>query len=250
VASCDRANQTISFAVSDSGIGMTPEQMTRLFQPFAQADAATSRRFGGTGLGLVITRQIAQLLGGDVTVRSAPGQGSTFTLSVTTGPLEGVQMVNASDPRPTAVEAPAAASSLPRIDGRVLLVEDGPDNQRLLTVFLRKAGAEVALAENGQEAVEKALAALATGQPFGVILMDMQMPVMDGLTATRLLRERGYQGPIVALTAHAMEGELEKCLAAGCDHYLSKPIARDVLIREVAARMKRVSQGVCVTAPA
>jgi signal transduction histidine kinase/CheY-like chemotaxis protein/PAS domain-containing protein len=250
VASCDRANQTISFAVSDSGIGMTPEQMTRLFQPFAQADAATSRRFGGTGLGLVITRQIAQLLGGDVAVRSAPGQGSTFTLSVATGPLEGVQMVAASDPRPTAVETPAGAATLPRIDGRVLLVEDGPDNQRLLTVFLRKAGAEVALAENGQAAVDKALAALAAGQPFGVILMDLHMPVMDGLTATRLLREQGYEGPIVALTAHAMKGELEKCLAAGCDHYLSKPIARDVLIREVAARMERVSQGVCVTAPA
>jgi signal transduction histidine kinase/CheY-like chemotaxis protein len=245
VASCDRAHEMIRFAVIDSGIGMTPEQMTKLFQPFAQADTSTTRLFGGTGLGLAITKRIAELLGGDVTVSSEPGKGSTFTLTVATGPLVGVQMVSTSDPRPIASEAPTAASSLPRIDGRVLLVEDGPDNQRLLGTFLRKAGAEVMLAENGQEAVDQALAALAEGRPFGVILMDMQMPVMDGLTATRLLRQRGYTGPIVALTAHAMKGELEKCLAAGCNCYLSKPITRDGLIREVAACMPRVPQEAC-----
>lgn len=245
VAACDRARELVSFAVIDSGVGITPAQMGRLFEPFAQADTSTTRLFGGTGLGLTITKRIAELLGGDVTVSSAPGQGSTFTLTVATGPLTGVQMVRAADRRPTAIEAPPAAASLPRIAGRVLLVEDGPDNQRLLSTFLRKAGADVTLAENGQQALDMALAAVANGRPFGVILMDMQMPVMDGLMATRLLRQRGYTGVIVALTAHAMKGELEKCLAAGCDCYLSKPIARDVLIREVAARMSRVPQAVC-----
>ena len=245
VTSCDRARELVRFAVIDSGIGMTPEQMKGLFQPFAQATTSTARLFGGTGLGLVITKRIAELLGGDVSVASAPGQGSTFTLTVATGALTGVQMVSATDPRPTTVAVPPAGVALPSLDGRVLLVEDGPDNQRLLTTFLRNAGAEVVVAENGQEAVDKAWAAKNEGRPFGVILMDMQMPVMDGLTATRVLRQRGYTGVIVALTAHAMKGELEKCLAAGCHSYLSKPIARDTLIREVAARMAPVCRKTC-----
>ncbi len=245
VASCDRARELTRFAVVDSGIGMTPAQMEGLFQPFAQATTSTTRLFGGTGLGLAITKRIAELLGGDVTVTSAPGQGSTFTLTAATGTLTGVQMVSAVDQRPTAVESPATAKTLPRIDGRVLLVEDGPDNQRLLSTFLRKAGADVVLAENGQEAVDRAWAARSAGQPFDIILMDVQMPVMDGLTATRVLRQRGYTGVIIALTAHAMKGELEKCLAAGCNSYLSKPIARDTLIREVAARFRRAPQVAC-----
>jgi CheY-like chemotaxis protein len=237
VASCDPREQKLSFAVIDEGIGMTSEQAARLFQPFTQADASTCRQFGGTGLGLVISKRIATLLGGDVTVASQPDRGSTFTLTVATGPLEGVQMVAAADPRPTSIEAPAPASDLPRVAGRVLLVEDGQDNQRLITLLLEKAGAEVTLAENGKEGLEKALAAMSKARPFSVVLMDMEMPVMDGYTATRRLRDQGYPGQIVALTAHAMKGQLDKCLAAGCDHYLSKPISRDVFIREVAARM-------------
>ena len=241
VASCDPQAETISFAVIDQGVGMTPEQVARLFQPFTQVDASTSRRFGGTGLGLVISKRIAELLDGDVTVASVPGRGSVFTLIVATGPLEGVQMVAAPDPRPSSVEVPTPAGDLPRIRGRVLLVEDGQDNQRLLTILLEKAGAEVTLAENGLTGVEKVLSAMTEGRPFGIVLMDMEMPVMDGYTATRQLRDQGYLGQIVALTAHAMKGQLAKCLAAGCDHYLSKPIRRELLIREVAARMGRRS---------
>ena len=241
VASCDLRAETLSFAVIDQGVGMTPEQVARLFQPFTQADASTSRRFGGTGLGLMISKRIAELLDGDVTVATEPGRGSVFTLTVATGPLNDVQMVAACDPRPTSIESPAPSTDLPAIRGRVLLVEDGQDNQRLLTLLLQKAGAEVTLAENGHEGMEKALAATAEGQPFGVVLMDMEMPVMDGYTATRRLRDQGYLGQIVALTAHAMKGQLAECLSAGCDHYLSKPIRRDLLIREVAKRMDCLS---------
>ncbi len=241
IASCDRANEIISFAVVDTGIGITPEQASRIFEPFVQADTSTTRHYGGTGLGLIITRRIAELLGGTVTACSRIGEGSTFTLSVATGPLEGVQMVGAAEPRPTTLEAPIPVEALPRIHGRILLAEDGPDNQRLISFILRKAGAEVIVVANGCEAVEAALAALEEGTPYPVILMDIQMPVMDGYEAVRILRQKGYTGQIIALTAHAMKGELDKCLTTGCDHYLSKPIARDTLIREVAARMGQAS---------
>jgi len=235
--SCDPSRQLIRFAVTDTGIGMTPEQISRLFVPFSQAEDSTTRRFGGTGLGLAITKRLAEALGGQVAVASDPGRGSTFTLTVATGPLDNVKMVTTIEPEPEAESGPPRPE-LPRIDGRVLLVEDGPDNQRLISAFLRKAGAKVALAENGRDAVDMALAAAADGIPFDVILMDMQMPIMDGLTATRILRARGYTGPIVALTAHAFKAELDRCLAAGCDHYLTKPISRDKLIREVAVRIR------------
>jgi signal transduction histidine kinase/ActR/RegA family two-component response regulator len=239
---CDRPSETMTFDVIDHGIGMNTEQIERIFRPFTQADNSTTRRFGGTGLGLTITRRIAELLGGDVSVMSAPGRGSTFSLRISTGPLAGVQMVQAADPTPTTVALPPAAEKLPTIKGRVLLAEDGMDNQRLLRAILRKAGATVEVAENGQVAVDKAWTATESGRPFGVILMDMQMPVMDGYTATRALRAAGYTGPIVALTAHAMTGELDRCLEAGCDHYLAKPIDRALLVREVALRMREPSR--------
>ncbi|MFQ5424041.1 MAG: ATP-binding protein [Phycisphaerae bacterium] len=242
VLECDRRNEKLLFHVIDDGIGMTPEQMARLFKPFTQADVSTTRKFGGTGLGLTITRRIAQLLGGDVTVKSEAGKGSTFTISVCTGPLEGIQMVEAPDDTPTTTTKQTKTKDLPGIDGRVLLVEDGPDNQRLIAHLLKKAGADVTLAENGKLGMEQALQARDAGEAFGVILMDMQMPVMDGYAATRALRRQGYDGQVVALTAHAMKGDLDRCLTAGCDHYLSKPIDRDVLIREVADRMGRASE--------
>ncbi len=228
---------TVQFDVIDTGIGMTPEQKAHLFQPFTQADTSTTRRFGGTGLGLMISRRLARMLGGDITVESQPGRGSTFTVTIATGDIDGVEMIN----DPAAELARAASSTDPgvpvkpnrRLNCRVLLAEDGPDNQRLIVHVLKKAGADVTVVENGQQAIEAAMAAQ-EDQPFDVILMDMQMPVMDGYQATAELRRRGYDRPVIALTAHAMATDRQKCLEAGCDDYATKPIDRRKLIDLVA----------------
>jgi PAS domain S-box-containing protein len=234
VASCDRQAEKLSLAIIDQGIGMTPEVTAKLFRPFTQAEVSTSRRFGGTGLGLAISRRIAEILGGDINVVSEPGRGSTFTLTVSTGPLEGIPMVRAADPWRISAETPTLVSNLPSIPGRVLLAEDGLDNQHLIGFLLKKAGADVTMVENGLLALEQALTAWKEGRPFDVILMDMQMPVMDGYEATRRLRAENYTGPIIALTAHAMAEDRLKCLDAGCDDYATKPINRMKLLSSIA----------------
>ncbi|MCC6677998.1 MAG: response regulator [Phycisphaerales bacterium] len=227
----------IEFTVTDTGIGMSPEEMARLFEPFTQADGTMSRRFGGTGLGLAICRHLSTMLGGEIRVASEPGRGSSFTLSLPTGPLEGVAMrerTRADDPgsRPRSA-IPAEPAPDPACTARVLLAEDGPDNQRLITHYLRRGGIAVEVVDNGAAAVEHALAAAAAGRAFDVVLMDMQMPGLDGYSATGLLREKGYRGPIIALTAHAMDGDRERCLRSGCDEYLTKPVNAAALVETV-----------------
>jgi len=217
----------VTIDISDTGIGMDAEQVSRLFQPFVQADGSMTRRYGGTGLGLVISQRLARLMGGDVTVRSEMGQGSTFTVTVDGGSLVGVQRLTGlteSVLQPTAEEDPEEI----KLSGRILLAEDGPDNRHLISLHLTSAGAEVVTAENGRIAVT-----LARQQSFDLILMDMQMPELDGYGATSELRRRGMTLPIVALTAHAMAGDREKCLVAGCTDYLTKPIDVELLLRTV-----------------
>jgi signal transduction histidine kinase/CheY-like chemotaxis protein/HPt (histidine-containing phosphotransfer) domain-containing protein len=219
------------FTVTDDGIGMSTDQLGRLFQPFVQADTSTTRRFGGTGLGLVICRRLAEMLGGSISARSAPNEGSTFALRVPTGDIHDVPMVERIEeagPLPQLLDV-----STIRCEGSVLLAEDGRDNQVLISTHLRRAGATVAVAENGREAVEMALAAVRSGRPYDVILMDMQMPELDGYGATAKLRGRGYDGWILALTAHAMATDRERCLSAGCDDYLTKPIDKLHLLTTV-----------------
>jgi signal transduction histidine kinase len=234
----------LQFDVCDTGTGIQPHELARLFQPFSQADSSTTRRFGGTGLGLAISRRLARLLGGDITVESEPGHGSTFRVVVATGPLDGVRFLEHPEQaaleskQPAGIEICAAA----RLDCRVLLAEDGPDNQRLIATILRRAGADVTVVENGQAAVDEALAARRAGAPFDVILMDMQMPVLDGYGATALLRAEGYTRPIVALTAHAMTQERDRCLAAGCDEHATKPINRNELLEVVRRWAERSHQ--------
>ena len=221
--------------IQDTGIGLTPPQIERLFESFSQADESTTRRFGGTGLGLSISRKLARLLGGDIVVRSEPGVGSVFSLTI------GCGSANVLDLLENWHESglPAAALAQPRgevtLHGRILLAEDGRDNQRLISTHLRAAGAEVVIAENGLRAVQAA-----TLQPFDLILIDMQMPEMDGYTATRELRRLGFKRPIVALTAHAMAEDRQKCLACGCSDYLSKPVNRELLISTLAHHLENM----------
>ncbi len=229
----------LRFEVSDTGIGMTPEQIDRLFSAFCQGDTSTTRKYGGSGLGLTISRRLAALMGGDVTVVSKPGAGSCFTVLIAATPAtdalaQGSKTVFANPAAPS--PASAALAGL-----RILLAEDGPDNQRLITFHLRKAGATVDIAENGRIAAVMAYPRPGAVAPYSVILMDMQMPELDGYGAASLLRQRGCPTPIIALTAHAMAEDRQRCIAAGCDDYQTKPINRDVLIkvcREWADRAK------------
>jgi signal transduction histidine kinase/CheY-like chemotaxis protein/HPt (histidine-containing phosphotransfer) domain-containing protein len=222
-------NGRIRFDVFDTGIGISPAQLEKLFQSFTQADESTTRRFGGTGLGLNISKHLAKLLGGQITVTSEAGKGSTFSVEIEAGPLDVAQMIenvkeSLAEPRPS--HTPRAGVTL---HGRILFAEDGPDNQRLISTHLRRAGAEVLIADNGQAALD-----LLQSQPFDLVLMDMQMPVLDGYNATSELRRKGYTLPVIALTAHAMAEDRGKCLQAGCTDYLSKPIDRDKLLRVIA----------------
>ena len=226
--------------VSDTGIGMSDDEVQRLFRAFSQVDNSATRRFGGSGMGLCISKHLVEALGGTIEVQSSPGKGSTFSLTIDPGPLDGIRVVQvASDAAARQRRILPSEGSKIRLHGRILLVEDGADNQRLISLLIRKAGAEIVAVENGSLAVEEALAARKLGNPFDVILMDMQMPVMDGYTAARQLRDRGYTGPIIALTAHAMDQDHEKCVAAGCDDYATKPIDRQQLLTTIARWSER-----------
>ncbi len=215
--------------VVDTGIGLSEAAAEKIFDPFSQADATVTRRFGGTGLGLSISKRFAEALGGGIRVHSEEGVGSVFIVTIETGPLDGVAMIEPTeeDLRMPGGDEQHLAIRLPNM--RVLLVDDGEENRDLMSVILQEAGASYKTAENGLQAIE-----LATSEDWDVILMDMQMPVMDGYTATRTLREHGYDRPIIALTAHAMQQAEQRCRDAGCSGFLSKPIEFDKLITTLA----------------
>jgi signal transduction histidine kinase/DNA-binding response OmpR family regulator len=233
-------NHVIRFEISDTGIGMTPDQVVKLFQPFTQADVSTTRKFGGTGLGLTISKRLAHVLGGDITIASEPGRGSTFIFTLDGGLREGVELLeNFTADQLAGADAEETSEDV-RLSGRILLAEDGEDNQDLLSTHLRKAGADVVIAGNGRLAVESAMEAMAPGgRRFDLILMDMHMPELDGYGATRKLRAAGLNLPIVALTANAMAEDRVKCLEAGCTDYLSKPITRSHLVATVARYLEQ-----------
>ncbi len=231
------AGSTIKVAVRDTGIGMSKAQIDRLFQPFVQADDSMTRKYGGTGLGLVISKRLALYMGGDLTINSEIGRGSTFTLTVEGGSLEGTPMRHGLTESMLAVYAQPVSPDETVLRGRILLAEDGVDNQHLLTMHLTMAGAEVVVAPNGREAVERV-----KSEPFDLVLMDMQMPELDGYEATAQLRRLGFKLPIIALTAHAMTGDRAKCLDAGCTDYLTKPIDREVLLRSVDGYLRTLDK--------
>lgn len=232
-------NPHLRFDVEDTGIGMTAEQMSRLFRAFEQADTTTTRRYGGTGLGLRISKHLAELLGGDITVQSRLDRGSVFSAVIATGPLDQLELVFCQDlnREKTTVAKTGGFDLHGALTGcRILIAEDGIDNQRLLAFHLKKAGAAFTIVENGRMTIEamtvdgSLTGALAHPCPFDVILTDMQMPEMDGYESSRLLRSKGCTIPIIALTAHAMSGDMSKCINAGCDAYATKPINREQLI--------------------
>jgi CheY-like chemotaxis protein len=223
----------IAIDVVDTGIGIQTDKLSTMFDPFVQADSSVTRRFGGTGLGLTISRRFARALGGDVAVRSDLGKGSTFTLTVPTGALDGVRLIEPGQlsADETAVRVtPETSWKFP--PARVLVVEDGPENREFLMLVLSDAGLIVREAEHGQAGVERA-----SSERFDLVLMDMQMPVMDGYAATRRMREQGIQVPIIALTANAMKGAEQEVMAAGCSGFLMKPIEIDQLMETLAARL-------------
>jgi PAS domain S-box-containing protein len=215
----------LRIAVNDTGIGIEPDRAHVVFEPFGLADAETSRRRGGIGLGLSICRRIAAALGGAVSFTSNPGVGSTFVFEMPLPPTAAVHPSD-QDRLPAVHPHPAPASLAGR---RILLVEDFPENQKLLAFLLRERGAEVQIAGDGEQGVAAAVAARASGRSIDLILMDMQMPVLDGYAATSQLRSLGITTPIIALTAYAMAEDRRHCLAAGCSEYISKPIVESVL---------------------
>jgi signal transduction histidine kinase/CheY-like chemotaxis protein/HPt (histidine-containing phosphotransfer) domain-containing protein len=222
------------FDVIDTGIGLRPEHIARLFQPFVQADESMTRKYGGSGLGLVISKRLAKYMGGDLTIQSELGKGSTFSVKIDGGPLDGVAMREGLCESVLDIGHANNQEEVISIKGRILLAEDGIDNQQLISMHLNLAGAEVVLAENGRLALNRI-----RNEHFDLVLMDMQMPEMDGYAATSEARRYGFTLPIIALTAHAMSGDRAKCLLAGCTDYLTKPIEKELLLRTVASYLNK-----------
>lgn len=216
----------VAFSISDEGIGLTPEQLEKLFQPFTQADTSTTRRFGGTGLGLTITKSLVTLMGGDITVESEFGKGSVFLLHLPLGKTD--QSINEPERNGEMQEL------LPRLkDKHILMVEDNVINQEILLALLEKTEGRIDIAGNGAEALEKV-----AQTDYDMVLMDVQMPVMDGITATmeiRKMTDRIKSGvPIIAMTAHAMNEDVQRCLEAGMNDHVAKPVEPEILYLALA----------------
>jgi CheY-like chemotaxis protein len=209
----------MEFQVTDTGIGMTDDEIENIFKPFSQADNSTTRKFGGTGLGLAISKQLCQKLGGDVIVHSEKDKGSTFSAIIDTGMAQDELFMVNELPHLIISESKSGLFRENSLQGRVLLVDDNVENQKLIARYVRKTGVTVDILGNGKLAVENA-----PSGNYDLVLMDMQMPVMGGLEATAELRKQGYKTPIVCLTANAMKEDKERSIAAGADDYLTKPL--------------------------
>lgn len=226
----DNVDNKMYFRIEDTGIGLTPQQKERIFAPFEQAENGTARKYGGTGLGLTLSKRLANILGGDIRVESTYGKGSMFSISIAAGEVDKSELIyhqKFTDTSRTMKQI--AGQDYPTLCGDILLAEDNKANQVLLSRYIIKAGANVTSVFNGQEAFDSAMS-----KSFDLILMDMQMPVMNGLDAVKKLRANGYKGKIIALTANALQKDKEDCFAAGCDDFLTKPIQRRSLLEAIA----------------
>lgn len=224
------SGQLLAFDVTDTGIGIRQDRIAQIFNPFVQADNTVTRRFGGTGLGLAISKQLATALGGELTASSVYGEGTTFSVTIDPGPLKNVEVLTMDEARPrlttSAQTSVQYTYKLP--PARVLLADDGEANRQLASLLLTRAGLTVEEVENGADAIARV-----ASTNFDLILMDMQMPIMDGWSATRALRQRGYEKPIIALTAAAMVEDAQRCFDAGCDDFLTKPIDLEKLMAAI-----------------
>ena len=226
-------NPMLAIEVIDTGIGMTLPQAEEIFNPFTQADSSITRRFGGTGLGLTISKRFAEALGGDIVVASVQGEGSTFTATISTGVIDGIRQLSVEELMANQWQGEVAEKKhwkFPK--SKILVVDDGSENRELLQVILGDVGIDVETAENGQIALD-----LVTSNDYDIVLMDVQMPVMDGYTAVGLMRERQKDVPVIAMTADAMMGAQQKCLDAGYTEYMTKPVDIDLLIDKLAERL-------------
>ena len=228
----------------DTGIGIPNEKINKIFNAFSQADTSTTREYGGTGLGLTLTRDLVEKMGGKLTIDSQPGVGSRFTVTLEIGNPDNKDLLYELDQKKSSLHEDEK-SKIPRrlLSGDVLLVEDNEDNQRLLYVFMKKFGIKTIVANNGREAIE-----LCSNRKFDLILMDMQMPIMDGPTTTIKLRNEGCEAPVIALTANAFKEDKDRCLSAGCNDFVTKPITRDKLydvlstyLEEATVQQKNIS---------
>ncbi len=237
----DEQNGRLKIAVQDTGVGIPTEQIANIFEPFFQTDNSWTRQYGGTGLGLTISQRLAKLLDGEITILSAHGKGSTFSVILNQVLSDHFTWIKTMDIFPVMVNEMQDVEedkSLSLSGARILLAEDGKDNQRLFALLLKKAGADVCVVDNGSDACREAMDTFRKGKPYDLILMDMQMPVMDGYTTTKMLRGKGYSLPIIALTAHAMSEEKQHCLDSGCDDYITKPILRDAFLAKIVDSLK------------
>jgi CheY-like chemotaxis protein/anti-sigma regulatory factor (Ser/Thr protein kinase) len=235
--SCDLVKETMTFDVTDTGIGMTQGQAAKAFDAFNQADSTTTRKYGGTGLGLSLSKMLAQRLGGDIRLETTHGEGSRFSVVVKTGKID-KSTLTFSDLEVSTRDQVRTAHADVRLRGTVLLAEDTPDTQKLLSTYLRNFGATVTVCSNGEEAV-----AAATDAEYDLIFMDMQMPVMDGVSATSRLRAQGYKGSIFALTANAMREDEEACRRAGSNGFLTKPVDRNRLFEVMSIYLETAEAG-------
>jgi|GEM_PF-3225094 len=218
----------LEFVVRDTGIGIAPGVLRGLFEPFTQVDQSSARRCGGAGLGLALCKRLTEMLGGSIRVTSEPGKGTSFVVGFRVHEID-------AKAQPAAENVAGNTCTFAGLDARVLVVDDGPDNRRLIEHHLRKAGARIHTAVNGLECVEAVLRVKGTSEAYDLIVMDMQMPVMDGWTAARTLREAGISSPILALTANVTPEARERCLGAGCTAYVSKPVDRSTLMSVCSA---------------
>lgn len=251
VVQCDDAVAVLEFAVADSGIGIPEDRRYRLFQPFSQVDSSTTRQFGGTGLGLSIIRSLATAMGGEVGVESVPGSGSRFWFRIQAHPLDADADADARRTPRQAIPAKPSDNGVPALHGSVLVVEDNKTNRYVIVRMLEKFGLTVSFAENGQQAIDRIFA----GEPPDLVLMDIQMPVMDGFDATRVIRQReAAEGrsrlPIIALTADAFEDDRQHCLDAGMDDFLAKPVVLKALRSVLMQRFLQHPEGIAGIAAA